>query len=112
MEVVSPLGVLLPCSVPSLPAPRWHHTQDGEVACGGAGGGGGDAATQTNCISLTASGWITSHELQQRRHRHVSWRSPAGLLLMGGYYSIWTTELLSNTSSSSSPSFDLEYGTQ
>ena len=107
VEVLSPSGVLIPCSVPR-PAYRSYHTQDGAVACGG-----GDApATLTSCSSLTASGWSTSHQLQERRHRHVSWLSPVGLLLMGGWGSRLTTELLTDTSSSSSPSFDLEYDTQ
>ena len=105
VEVLSSSGVPIPCSVPPLPAYTDDHTQDGVVACGG-------HLTNTSCSTLTASGWTTSHQLQQRRSGHVSWTSPAGLLLMGGYYSIWTTELLSNTSSSSSPSFDLEYGNQ
>ena len=107
VEVLSPSGVLIPCSVPR-PAYRSYHTQDGAVACGG-----GDApATLTSCSSLTASGWSTSHQLQERRHRHVSWLSPVGLLLMGGWGSRLTTELLTDTSSSSSPSFDLEYDTR
>ena len=100
VEVFSPSGVRLPCSVPPLLASRYDHTQDGEVACGG---GFGD----TSCATLTASGWITSHLLTEKRHGHVSWSSPAGLLLMGD----WTTELLSDTGSSSTPSFGLEYET-
>ena len=104
MEVVSPSGVPLPCTVPPLPDPRDSHTQDGEVACGG-------FYTLSTCVSLTASGWATSHNLVDRRYDHMSWRSPAGLLLMGGQYSRRTTELLSDTNSSSSPSFDLEYDT-
>ena len=107
MEVVSPSGAPLPCTVPPLPVTRPGHTQDGQVACGG-----GDAAIRTTCISLTASGWITSHHLVESRHGHVSWRSPAGLILMGSGSTGMTTELLSDTSSSSSPSFDLEYDTQ
>ena len=104
VEVFSPSGVPLPCTVPPLPAYRSSHTQDGEVACGGSG-------SSYSCDSLTASGWTTSHQLVSPRHRHVSWRSPDGLLLMGGEYSLQTTELLTDTSSSSSPSFDLEYDT-
>ena len=108
VEVFSASGARLPCSVPPFPLQRYQHTQDGEVACGGYG----SDATPTSCVSLTTSGWITSHQLQEGRFNHVSWRSPAGLLLMGGYPSLQTTELLSNTSSSSSPSFGLEYNTE
>ena len=115
VEVVSPSGVPLPCSVPPLPDPRNGHTQDGEVACGG----GGLWYTLSSCVSLTAFGWIESHHLTWERWGHVSWSSPAGLILMGGDQEIsdwtdWTgTELLTNDSSSSSPDFfDLEYGTR
>merc|ERR1711923_591698 len=97
-----------PCSVPPLPAYRDDHTQNGVVACGG---GHSWTATATSCVSLTVSGWTTSHQLQETRHQHVSWRSPAGLLLMGGLQSSRTTELLSDTSNSSSQSFYLEYFT-
>ena len=114
VEVVSPSGVPLPCTVPPLPTSRHYHTQDGEVACGG-DTNYVNTATRTSCVSLTASGWITSHYLlphgNMGRSGHVSWSSPAGLLLMGGWLSRRTTELLSETSSSSSPSFDLEYDT-
>ena len=109
VEVFSPSGVPLPCSVPPLPAPRYYHTQDGEVACGG------DyyTATSTSCSSLTASGWITSHQLVKERSYHVSWLSLDGLLLIGGaQLSGMTTELLTNNTSSSSPSFGLEYSTR
>ena len=108
VEVVSPSGVRHSCSVPPLPEPRWDHTQDGAVACGGGDPG---SATLTTCDTLTASGWITSQHLVERRNGHVSWSSPAGLLLMGGHSNL-TTELLTNTDSSSSPSFSLEYYTE
>ena len=106
VEVLTPYGVPLPCycTVPPLPASRYDHTQDGLVACGGYG----STAVLTSCVTLTGSGWQESHQLQEERAQHVSWRSPAGLLLMGGHSNL-TTELLTNTGSSSSPSFDLEY---
>ena len=106
VEVVSSSGVPLPCTVPPLPASRYDHTQDGLVACGGYG----STAVLTSCVTLTGSGWQESHQLQEERALHVSWRSPAGLLLMGGHSNL-TSELLTNTGSSSSPSFDLEYYT-
>ena len=109
VEVVSPSGSLLPCSVPNLPASRWYHTQDEEEACGGSYL---HTDTYTNCVSLTASGWTKSHELVGEREGHVSWLSPDGLLLMGGLSNILKTELLSDNSSSSSLSFDLEYDTE
>ena len=107
VEVLSPSGVLLPCSsVPPLPAPRIGYTLDGAVACGG--WSGSPSGPITNCISLTASSWTISHQLQEARMDHVSWSSPAGILLMGGSGNtpLNTTELLTNTSSMS---FDLDY---
>ena len=101
VEVLTTSGTPLPCTVPPLPLYRSDHTQDGEVACGGSGG-------PSTCVSLTASGWTTSHQLQQSWYDHVSWRSPDGLLLMGPI----TTELLTDTGSSSLPSWILEYDTQ
>ena len=107
MEVLTPSGVPLPCTVPPLPAPRKALTQDGLVACGG-----WNTASRTSCVSLTGSGWQESHQLQERRDDHSSWRSPAGLLLMGGWGSSTSTEILSATDSSSTSSFTLAYDTR
>ena len=108
VEVFSPSGARLPCSVAPLPASRQDHTQDGAVACGG---WDGNTATYTSCVTLTGEGWQESHQLQEKRDDHSSWRSPAGLLLMGGAYSYTSTEILSATDSSSTSSFTLEYDT-
>ena len=108
VEVVSLSSVPLSCSVPPILSANYtyqsYHTQDGEVTCGG-------TSYKSSCVSLTASGWTKSHDLVEWRFHHSSWSSPAGLLLMGGI-SGRTTELLSDTGSSSSPSFDLEYDTE
>ena len=82
------------------------------MACGG----GGLWYTLSSCVSLTAFGWIESHHLTWERWGHVSWSSPAGLILMGGDQDIdqsdWTsTELLTNDSSSTE-FYDLEYDTR
>ena len=38
-----------------------------------------------------------SHDLTYERHRHTSWDTPdGGVLLVGGYYSPDTTELLND----------------
>ena len=105
VEVFSPSGVPIPCTVPPLPASRHGHTQDGLVACGGY-----RYANRRNCVSLTGRGWQESHQLQQRREDHSSWRSSAGLLLMGGYSNSSTsTELLSANNLSTTSSFKLTY---
>ena len=107
VEVLSPSGVPHSCSVPPLPAWRGDHTQDGLVACGG-----DNTAFRTSCATLTGEGWQESHQLQERRDDHSSWRSPAGLLLMGGWDSPTSTEILSVTDSTSTPSFTLAYDTE
>ena len=108
VEVFSPSGVPLSCTVPPLPSFRRYHTQDGLVACSGEGDTTG---TRTTCIILTGGGWQESHQLQDDRLGHSSWRSPAGLLLMGGDYSRTSTEMLSATDSTTSSIFTLEYVT-
>ena len=62
-------------------------------------------------MSYTGGAWATSHTLLEERYDHCSWRSPEGVLLMGGGGSSHTTELLSNTNSSTALSFSLEYNT-
>ena len=105
VELLSPAGTPLTCSLPPLPSDqRYRHTQDGLVACGGAGGG-----ARTSCATLTAAGWAESQLLGQERQYHTSWRSPAGLLLLGGDQSGDTTELLSSTDSTTTTSITLEY---
>ena len=108
VEVLSADGSPLPCSLPDLPTARVYHTQDGQVACGGWGGN----TREDSCVALTAAGWEEAHNLQQQRRTHSSWRSPAGLLLMGGWRNATSTELLSNTDSSSSYGFTTLYNTQ
>ena len=56
VEVVSLSGARLPCTVPPLPAPRYYHTQDGLMACGG----GGD---DESCITFSAGEWLVTAEL-------------------------------------------------
>ena len=93
VEVLTSSGLHLSCSVPPLPRRRNLYTQNGEVVCGG-------EPTARSCITLTGSDWTTSHQLVLARKGHSSWLSPAGLIMMGGYPSLQTTELLSNTSRS------------
>ena len=90
-----------------LPSSRAYHTQSGDILCGGYE----DHDPSTTCMSYTAGAWVTSHTLLEERYDHCSWRSPEGVLLMGGGGSPRTTELLSNTDSTTSLSFSLEYDT-
>ena len=106
VEVLSGAGTPL-CTLPPLPTGRSGHTQDGLLTCGGY-----YIATRTTCIKLSAGGWAVSHNLLKSRSQHSSWQSPAGLVLIGGYYSGYSTELLSSSDSSSSYNFTLQYPTR
>ena len=127
-EVILPSGQS--CSVPSLPLPRRQHTVSGWTVCGGMEIGTGNVlepsdeshveyniqyiGTGTNCHTFTGA-WDLSHHLgDEGRASHVAWQSPAGIRLMGG--PAWTpvsqtSVLLSNTTNSTIPGFDLPYST-
>ena len=91
------------CSLPDLPDRRVGHTQSGAVVCGG-------FHTRSSCLTFSSGGWTQSHTLLEERYRHSTWKSPRGLLLMGGQYSPKTTELL-HDDGTSSKQFDLEHST-
>ena len=97
------------CQLPRLPAPgrRWH-TQSSFTACGG-------QQTRFSCLTFTAGEWEQSHSLSEERYEHVSWQSPAGILLMGGYFPDYiasqSSELLSTTTDTTTSSFRLPYET-
>ena len=93
------------CSLPSLPSPRFEHSQSGLEACGGF-----NQNVMTTCTRLENGVWTTSHNLIQKRKVQTSWTSKIGIFLFGGYESQKTTELLSSTSNSSTPTFQLPYG--
>ena len=87
-------------SLPAIPgSPRVWHTLTGTVLCGGAYPG-----TSTDCLKLkeNGDGWQPySTTLTQPRMAHSAWDSPSGVLLMGGYYSADSTELVTSTTSTS-----------
>ena len=72
------------------------HTLTGNVVCGGVYPG-----TDTSCLELAedGSGWVPYSSLTTRRLAHSSWASPQGIVLMGGYYSGDTTELVTSNGS-------------
>ena len=90
------------CTLPSLPHGRIWHSQSGLTACGGS-----DSPARETCTTFSSGAWATSHNLMEKRLRHVSWNSPTGIMLLGGLGSEQTTELLSSTSTSAQ--FDLPY---
>ena len=92
------------CQLPRLPSPgRDDHTQSSLTACGG-------YQTETSCLTFDGE-WEQSHSLSEERYDHVSWQSPAGILLMGGWVSWTTTELLSTTTDTTTYNFSLPYST-
>ena len=103
VELLFPNGTFL-CSLPSLPDPRYYHTQSGLVACGGVGG-------YKDRIIFSGGQWNTSHSLLYSRFEHTSWSSTQhGKILIGGYDSRTTTEMLTETGESQE-SFTLKYQT-
>ena len=91
------------CLLPPLPSPgRDRHTQSSLTACGG-------EETGSSCLTFDGE-WEQSHSLSEERVGHVSWQSPAGILLMGGEEiqgSEKTSELLSTTDTTTTPGFSL-----
>ena len=82
-------------ALPSIPgSPRVWHTLTGNVLCGGVYPG-----TSDSCLQLTENGdgWQPySVKLNQSRLAHSSWDSPWGIILLGGYYSGTTTEMVNS----------------
>ena len=79
-EIYNPL-TKTSCSLPQLPEARNHHTQDGDLACGGTG-----SSSQTTCVTWSpASGtWTHSHTLRKGEYGRVSWATDSGVYLIGG----------------------------
>jgi len=82
------------CSLPDLPEGKYDFiTMDTlgntPVICGA-------YDTYTACLQFTPAGgvWTNYTTTLKRRDSHSSWVSSAGLVLMGGYYSATTTEIV------------------
>ena len=103
------------CTLPPLPQAMHGHTQVGLEACGGLDGYGDGSEYLNSCVTFSAGTWATSHTLAVSRTGHVSWASyPGGVLLLGGWdrAAQRSTELLSSTSSTTTPQFSLAYETR
>ena len=96
------------CELPQMSQSKRYHTQSGLTACGGA-----DIDTRRNCIKFEAGSWTTlTDNLVEKRYRHSSWINPDGdILLIGGQYSLTTTEIVYQNGTSIR-SFDLKYDTR
>ena len=87
---------LTSCIIPDLPDDRRLHTQAGAMLCGG----GDTNDTSLSCLNFSSNVWdVMTFKLNFRRQSHVSWQSKKGLVLMGGFYSVNTTELVNNEGS-------------
>ena len=108
---------LIPDGHDEIPTFALYHPllhQAGWTACGTAAAGSGGSVAGATCDTFTAGAWEQSHQLSMARWYHVSWRSPAGVLIIGGSSTAArrSTELLSATDSTTSPSFTLPYDTR
>ena len=108
VEVYHP-GTNTSCSLPSLPEEIFWHSQDGLVLCGGYPNTGRSCYT----LNTDTAQWTKTHSLSEKRYQHKSSRREDGsILLIGGYYSKTTTELVSDSSGVSTPGFTLKYETK
>ena len=62
-----------------------------------------------SCETFKYGKWKPSHKLIKRRMNHIGWETKDGVLLMGGRYTPYSTELVTNNSDKSSLSFRLEH---
>ena len=94
------------CSLPSLKSPRKMHSQTGLLACGSRNDGPqgvGDGQPLDSCESFNSKtgNWSDSHTMQHSRYFHGAWKSPNGVMLLGGgrpgTSSLVTTEMVSDT---------------
>ena len=83
------------------------HSQDGLVLCGGFG-----SRQSCHTLNTDTAQWTKTHSLSEERYGHTSWwREDGGILMIGGYNSNTTTELVSDGSGVSTPGFTLKYET-
>ena len=92
VEAISTDGTPL-CTLPDLPDKRWGNTMDNHIMCGG----GPNSATQSSCLYYVAGKWTKyRNDLKTKRYYHVSSRRQNGeVILMGGYYSKKSSEVVS-----------------
>ena len=95
------------CVLPSLPDQRQDHTSDDTTLCGG-------YYTKTTCITFSSGKWVTSHALAEERFGHTSWynKEEGKIILMGGYYSGNTTEIITKEEKDGVQGFNMKYDTR
>ena len=96
------------CQLPGLVVKRREHTQDNLLLCGGYSD---EALTSCEKFSPATGTWaLTSHTLQKSRYGHVSWSVEEGTLLMGGFSSGTTSEIVKHDATTET-SFEMKYDT-
>ena len=104
VEVWKPDVSASPWSPPRWSPGRWGHTQTGLTACGGCC----SDSVPRSCVTLSELGWIKTYDLIQPRTHHSAWDTGRGIILLGGYQSPNTTELLKEDGGSEE-TFPLKY---
>ena len=56
--------------------------------------------------------WTISHTLVEYRYGHCSWETEHGLVLMGGYFSLTTSEIVRTGGGQGGQTFDMKYYTR
>ena len=95
------------CSLPELPEERHYHSQNGGLACGGKNRM--STGWYEDCVEWSpASGSWIRHDIREKRIGHVSWASASGVWLIGGTFSLRSSEKVG----SPDEGFDLKYDTR
>ena len=93
VEVLNLDGTQL-CHLPDLPDRRHYHTLSGGIICGG-----WIATTSNICLKFDHGKWVEfPWKLKEKRREHVSWtRSNGKIRLLGGVYSLRSSDIVSET---------------
>ena len=92
------------CELPDLPEDRRSHSFCGQLLCGGTSGG------YQSCLKFDGENFTTTEvTLANERSHHICWSVGDDVLLLGGFKSPDTTEIVEADGFSSSPSFNLVY---
>ena len=96
------------CSIHKLNSNWVHSTLEGRTLCGG-------LLNPESCLYYNNNKWEKSYNLSIRRDGHSSWMNEEGLVLIGGFRSRTTTEVLTTDEDgamNSKEGFHLVYETQ
>ena len=107
MELFNPINKTSCVVTAKLDQPRYYHTGDGNLVCGG-WGNVRTADYLSSCYNVVTGDTIN---LLDERQGHTSWSTDAGIYLLGGYdgSGYRTTELV--TGDTTQAGFGLKYDT-